>query len=475
VERSTNPSNLIWVMPAEGKMSTVDRPTVELQAPADEFLKVETHGIDPIPAGERKGSPRDVGWLWVAAFANFVSLITGALLITFGLGVAESVVAVAVGSLLAATLHGLMSVAGPRLGTTQVVAARQTFGVRGAYPGAFFTLFLAVGWFAVDCVIAAQAVVQLAHLAGVPQGTVLNGVALLIVVVLSVLVAVYGHQTIAVFEKYGAIVFVIFCAILGLSLLPQVKWGLPATVSGADHLAAWVLGTSVIFALVASWFSFASDYSRYLPAGLPSRSVAGWVAAGTAISMFLFGSLGVLLASIDPKGGGNLLALISSRAPLAVVIPFLVFIAAGEIWANYLDVYTAGLSGLALNLRLPRWAAALGCGAIGGILAYFALFVSSFNVAYTNFLLITYLWVPSWAAVVLVDMFVFGRRAGVLALVKWRAVLAWLIGLAAAIPFVDSNLWQSPLALHVLHNTDISGYVGALVGGVAYLLLGRRE
>lgn len=455
-------------------MSIVDRPVVEQSAPADDFLKVETHGIDPIPASERKGSARDVAWLWVAAFANFVSLITGSLLITFGLGVGEAIVAVAVGSVVAAVLHGLLSVAGPRFGTTQVVAARHTFGLRGAYGGAFFTLFLAVGWFAVDCVIAAQALVQLAHLAGIAQGTLLNGIALLIVVVLSVLVAVYGHQTIAVFEKYGAIVFVIFCAILAVTLLPQVKWGLGPTVGGADHVAAWVLGTSVIFALVASWFSFASDYSRYLPREADTGAVAAWIAAGTALSMFLFGALGVLLASIDPKSAGNLLALIPAHAPLAIVAPFLVFIAVGEIWANYLDVYTAGLSGLALDLRIPRWAAALGCGAIGGVLAYFAMFVSNFKDQYTNFLLITYLWVPSWAAVVLVDMFVFRRRAGLLTLFRWRPILAWLIGLAVAIPFVDSTLWQSPLAVNVLHNTDISGYVGAVVGGVAYLVLGRR-
>ena len=455
-------------------MSTVDRSVVERDAPTDEFLKVETHGIEPIPSSERKGLPRDVAWLWVAAFANFVSLITGALLITFGLGVADGILAVAVGSVLAATLHGLLSVAGPRFGMTQVVAAQHTFGVRGAYGGAFFTLFLAVGWFAVDCVIAAQAIVQLARLAGLPQGNLLTGVALLLVVVVSVLVAVYGHQTIAVFEKYGAIVFVILCVILGLSLLPKVNWGLAPSVAGADHAASFVLGTSVTFALVASWFSFASDYSRYLPERLSVRAVAGWIGAGTALSMFLFGSLGVLLASINPKAGGNLLTLISAKAPLAVVVPFLLFIAVGEIWANYLDVYTAGLSGLALNLRIPRWTAALACGVVGGVLAYFAMFVSNFAAQYTNFLLITYLWVPSWAAVVLVDMFVFRRRAGLLSLIRGRAVLAWLIGLAVAVPFVDSTLWQGPLAVHFLNNTDISGYVGALVGAAAYLLLGRR-
>jgi len=447
---------------------------VEREAPTDEFLKVETRGIEPVPASERKGSPRDVAWLWVAAFANFVSLITGALLVTFGLGVFEAILAVAVGAALAATLHGLLSVAGPRFGTTQVVAARETFGIRGAYGGAFFTLFLAVGWFAVDCVIAAQALVQLARLAGLPEGNVMNGVALLIVVVLSVLVAVYGHQTIAVFEKYGAIVFVIFCTVLGLALLPKVNWSLQPSVSGSDHLAAWVLGTSVIFALVASWFSFASDYSRYLRERLSVASVAGWIGAGTAISMFAFGALGVLLATIDPRAGGNLLALISANAPIAIVVPFLLFIAIGEIWANYLDVYTAALSALALNLRIRRWTAALACGAIGGVLAYVAMFISNFKDQYTNFLLITYLWVPSWAAVVLVDMFVFQRRPGRLLPFNGRAVLAWLIGLAVAIPFVDSSLWQSPLAVNLLHNTDISGYVGALVGGATYLLLGRR-
>ena len=455
-------------------MSTVDRPVVERDAPTDGFLHVETRGIEPIPASERKGSPRDVAWLWVAAFANFVSLITGALLITFGLGVGEAIVAVAIGSVLAAALHGSLSVAGPRFGTTQVVAARNTFGIRGAYAGAFFTVFLAVGWFAVDCVIAAQALVQLARLAGLPQGNLLSVLALLVVVVLSVLVAVYGHQTIAVFEKYGAIVFVIFCAVLGITLLPKVRWSLPSTVTGADHLAAFVLGTSVIFALVASWFSFASDYSRYLPQRLSARSVAGWIGAGTAISMFAFGALGVLLASIDPRAGGNPLALISSNAPIAIVVPFLLFIAVGEVWANYLDVYTAGLSGLALNLRVRRWTAALVFGLVGGVLAYIAMFISNFKDQYTNFLLITYLWVPPWAAVVLVDMFVFKRRPPRVGPYNGRAVLAWLIGLAVAIPFVDSSLWQSPLAANLLHNADISGYVGAIVGGVIYLGLGRR-
>src|SRR5256885_12150153 len=125
-------------------MSTVDQQVVEQSAPTDAFLKVETRGIEPIPPSERKGSPRDVAWLWVAAFANFVSLITGGLLVTFGLGVSEAILAVAIGSVLAAALHGLLSIAGPRFGTNQEVEDRRTFGVRGDADGASFTHILPV-------------------------------------------------------------------------------------------------------------------------------------------------------------------------------------------------------------------------------------------------------------------------------------------------------------------------------------------
>src|SRR2546430_13410288 len=97
-------------------MSTVDQQVVEQSAPTDAFLKVETRGIEPIPPSERKGSPRDVAWLWVAAFANFVSLITGGLLITFGLGVGEAIVAVAAGfGLGGPLLWFVVGAAAPRL------------------------------------------------------------------------------------------------------------------------------------------------------------------------------------------------------------------------------------------------------------------------------------------------------------------------------------------------------------------------
>src|ERR1700684_992472 len=129
---------------------------------ADAFGQVESHGIDPIPAADRHGKPRELAFLWAGAFVNYASLFTASLLTTYyGLGVWDGLVATALGAVAAAAILGLLSNTGPRSGLPQIIYTRGIFGRRGSYIGAALTLFLAVGWFAVDCVIAAQAGAQL--------------------------------------------------------------------------------------------------------------------------------------------------------------------------------------------------------------------------------------------------------------------------------------------------------------------------
>ena len=129
--------------------------------------------------------------------------------------------------------------------------------------------------------------------------------------------------------------------------------------------------------------------------------------------MILLGLFGLLLPTIDAKlaAGQGVLAVISAHAPIWVAIPFFVFVVLGEIWANYLDVYTAGLVTLAMGIRLERWQTALACGLFGTALAGYAVLVSDFHLAYEDFLILTYLWAPAWAAVVLLSFFVFDARA----------------------------------------------------------------
>ena len=448
-------------------------------AAADVFGKVETHGVEPIPLPERHGRPRELAFLWAGAFVNYASLFTASLLTTYyGLGVWDGLIATVAGTVAAALILGLLSNTGPRSGEPQIVFTRRIFGRRGSYLGAALTLFLAIGWFAVDCVIAAQAGAQLF---GAGSNAAVTVALVLVIAAISVAVAVYGHQTIKVLETYGAVAFAAVSLALFLFLAPQFRWTYGPTAGGSDYAGALVLGFMTCFALVASWFPFASDYSRYLPASSSARAVTLWPVLGVVAPMALLGFFGLLLPTIDSQLAANqgVLAVVSAHAPRWVAVPFLLFVVAGEVWANYLDVYTAGLVTLTMGIRLRRWQTALGCGILGTALAGYAVVISDFHVAYEDFLILTYLWAPAWAAVVLLSFFVFEGRA------RPRLALgSWLAGTAASLLFVNyanlfGNLVQHPTffndpLIQALHGADLSGVVSVAVAAAAYWM-GRKS
>jgi NCS1 family nucleobase:cation symporter-1 len=444
---------------------------------SDSFGRVESHGIDSIPAAERHGEPRELAFLWAGAFVNYASLFTASLLTTYyGLGVWDGLLATALGTVAAAVTLGLLSNTGPRSGEPQIVYTRRIFGLRGSYLGAGLTLFLAIGWFAVDCVIAAQAGAQLF---GGGNRWVTLGLVLLIAAI-SVAVAIFGHETIKVLAMYGAIAFAALSLALFVFLAPQFHWAQTATVPGAGYPGAFVLGFMTCFALVASWYPFASDYSRYLPRSSSTSSVTLWPVVGVVLPMLLLGLFGLLLPTIDARlaASQGVLAVISRHSPAWVAVPFFIFVVLGEIWANYFDVYTAGLVSLAMGLKLQRWQTALGCGVFGTMLAAYAVLVSDFHVAYEDFLILTYLWAPAWAAVVLLSFFLFEARPR-----PHLALAAWLAGTVTSLMFVNydnlfSNLAGAPMFFNSnlisgLHGADVSGLVSISVAAAVYWT-GRR-
>src|SRR3989449_7575728 len=436
---------------------------------SDALFKVETHGIDAIPEAERHGRPAELGFLWAGAFVNYASLLTASLLTTYyGLGVWDGLFAVLIGTLAGAVILGLLSNTGPKSGQPQIVFTRRIFGNRGAYPGAVLTLFLGVGWFAVDTVIAALAGVQLLRVAGIHPDVAGKFLFpwVLVIAAASVAVAVYGHRTIKVFETFGAVAFAAISLLLFALLAGQMHWSAGATAAGNDYLGAFVLGVMSCFALVASWYPFASDYSRYLPANSSIRAVTSWPIVGVTLPMLLLGLVGLLLPTIDPKlaSDSGVLAVITRHAPAAVAVPFFAFVILGEIWANYLDVYTAGLVTQTLGIRLKRWQTALGAGILGAAIAAVAVTLTDFHTAFQQFLLLTYLWAPAWAAIVLLAFYAHGERHPV------PALLAWALGTAVSFLFVNyANIYpgmhafNDGLVVGALHGADLSGLVSMLV------------
>jgi NCS1 family nucleobase:cation symporter-1 len=198
--------------------------------------------------------------------------------------------------------------------------------------------------------------------------------------------------------------------------------------------------------------------------------------------MVLLGLFGLLLPTIDTKLAADqgVLAVISAHAPAWVAVPFFVFVVVGEIWANYLDVYTAGLVTLTMGIRLQRWQTALGCGILGTALAAYAVLISDLHLAYEDFLILTYLWAPAWAAVVLLSFFVFEGKAR-----PRLAIIAWLTGTAVSLLFVNytnlfSNLGASTSShffneglVGGLRGADVSGLISIAVAAAVYWS-GRR-
>jgi purine-cytosine permease-like protein len=133
---------------------------------------------------------------------------------------------------------------------------------------------------------------------------------------------------------------------------------------------------------------------------------------------------------------------------------------------------------LAMGIRLQRWQTALGCGILGTALAAYAVLISDFHIAYEDFLILTYLWAPAWAAVVLLSFFVFDGKAR-----PALALGAWLSGTAVSLLFVNygnlfGNLVSKPSFFNdglvgALHRADLSGLVSIAVAAGIYWT-GRR-
>src|ERR687885_1412686 len=108
------------------------------EAPStDQFLRVEEHGIEPIPRAERHGTSRELAFLWAGAFVNYASLLTASLLTSFfGLGVWDGLAATVLGTVAGAVVLGLLSHTGPRSGLPQIAFTRGIFGTAGMRVGA---------------------------------------------------------------------------------------------------------------------------------------------------------------------------------------------------------------------------------------------------------------------------------------------------------------------------------------------------
>lgn len=431
----------------------------------------EQQALDPVPERLRRGRPQDGGWLWFAANLGLPPWSLGVLALALGMSGPQAIAAIVVGNLVGAALVAATACLGPETGLPAIALGRSLFGAASNRLPSLFNALSCLGWYAVNAVLGGEA---LARLLGLP---LVWGLALLTVVLAAV--AAVGHDLVHRVERLSAYALAVLFLFTGIRLvalhgaLADRLAGVGAPAAGAA-LGTFLLAVAIIASYLFSWAPYATDYARYLPATTPRRSVFrptfwGSFAATTAVEV-----LGLLTALA--VGTGTSPVAVLARAMGSWAAPAMAATVLGTVTANALNVYTGGLSVLSAGIRLGRPATAALFAVAGGVFAYVG--ARGFYLGYENFLLLISYWVAAWVGVILARA--IGRDGAapwstLAPAVRWRLFGAFLVGLAATVPFMDQTLYEGPVA-RLLGGGDIGYWAGLIVAfALARLALGRSR
>lgn len=447
--------------------------------------RIEQRGIDYIPAAERHGHPRALFGIWAAANVLYLNFVFGGILVLLGLGLIEALLVCVLGNLWWFVI-GWIATSGPASGTPSVMIMRAMFGVRG---NAVFGsgLGVLIGLFYIVLNIAFTTLASEALLAAVgidlPPG---SSIAVLIVVsALSLVVSVFGHATIEKLSMYLSLAVGACFAVVAVFVLGAADWSYaPEALPAGDHVAMLLLGLTVVASGPLSWGTSA-DYSRYLPASTPRRSVVLFTALGGFVPSVLLAALGVV--------AGTAIDMTDPQTAIAAILPgwlypvFLVAIIVGTLANNVLCSYSTGLYAQAFVPRVRRSVSVLIVGAVAAVLAAYLLYgAPSFLDTLGYAIEIAVAVMGPLVAVYAVDIVLRRSRYDGLALNDtsrrspfWYTggwfvpgTLAMVVATTVAVLMVNTTLYTGPLSV-ALGGADLSSLVGPALAATLYALLWR--
>ncbi|MEV7174702.1 cytosine permease [Streptomyces sp. NPDC093224] len=448
--------------------------------------RVEAHGVDRIPDGERRGRPRDLFAVWAAANVNYLSLVIGGALVLMGLSLWQAVAVIVAGNLFW-VFPGLLATSGPAAGAPSEVITRALYGVLGnRVNNAIGGWLLSVCYFALNLTAAGAAAFALAERAGVTPGTGLRIALVVLIAVATLAISVYGHAMIM--KLYLPITLALTAAFAIVAVAVAARADLahrPAEpLTGTALWAALVAGTTLIASGPLS-YSTSADFSRYLPATASRKAVAGWTAFGAFLPSVLVCSLGAFAATAvdmsDPQAG------LEALLPGWFHPVFLLAVILGTVSVNALTAYSAGLALQAVGLRVRRSVSVVLDGIVSVALTLYGLLVAGLLDTVGNALQLSVVLIGPFTAVYATDIVLRRGRYDGAALcdesprspfwytggVNGAGVAAVLAGVAAAALCVDT-LYSGPVAT-ALGGVDLSLPAGMLVTASLYAALMRRS
>jgi nucleobase:cation symporter-1, NCS1 family len=449
-----------------------------------EAVMLDEHGIAPVRPEDRTSTPARQFWIWAGANIAPINWILGALGIILGLSLVETILVLVIGNIVGCAFFGLFCVIGHRTGVNMMVLSRTAFGRRGAYLPAAVQLLMTMGWLGVNTWVVLDLVLGIfKHMGYDNPGTGTKYAVGIGIMAVQVVIAIVGFYLIQAFEKFT--VPIAAAIVLVMSILAWTKVDVVwthSTAHGADKLTAVTqLLTAIGVGWGITWLTWSADYTRFIKPGTPDKRVFWTTWAAILIPTVWLGFLG---ASIASGGVQNDPADFVTVAFGSFSIPILFLVMHGPVATNILNLYSATLAALSLDVKLARWKVSIIVSIVGtGVLIWF---IESENWAnrFDQWLASVVLWISAWAGVMCVDYLVFRRgkidvqalyappKTSIYGDVNWAAVIGMLAGVVAgwAWGFGLTGWLQGPIA-KATHDVDLSWLTGFGVAAILYYVL----
>jgi NCS1 family nucleobase:cation symporter-1 len=408
-------------------------------------------------------------------------MVTGALGVVIGLSLPWAVLAIILGNLIGPIFMALHSAQGPRLGIPQMIQSRAQFGFYGAILPIVIAILQYTGFFISSGILGGDALSGATGIGVNPS--------IVIVAAACVVLAVIGYRMIHGLERHFSYISAAVFLFLTIELFTRYSLG-HVWHAGPMHPGLFVLMVAIAATWSIGYAPYVADYSRYLPKSASIRACFWWTYGGTAISsawMMFIGAAAVAFAGDTFQKGST--SFVVDLAPGGLHWLISIVIIVGIVAINVLNLYGAFMSTVTIGTaiwpvrrvgRSVRIGGMTAIAVIGAVLAIVGR--NSFISSYENFILFILYFLIPWTAINLVDFYLVRKHRyhiddiydprGRYGAVNWRAMLAYVLGIAVEIPFMSTTFYTGFMVKH-LGGADISWVFGLIVASVVYYVTMR--
>ena len=414
----------------------------------------------------RMQRPISLFYIWFAANLTIGDFAIGFIPIEMGLSINMTILALIIGNITGGSLLGAMSAIGVTARKPQMELSHGPFGRLGSSVMALLQWGNTLGWLTVNLVLASFA------LEIIIKGTYYVFL-LLIVAVIVLALAYYGHEAIRRFELAMSVALGVLFLIISIRSILDISNGIPYTPSlTASVYAGFGITLAASFSYIMAWGPYASDYSRFVAGRKEKSRSFSFAFLGGAIASFWIEILGMLVAIFTPGNVSNPASALADYMG-RYFIAGMVALFLGGIAANALNLYSNGLS---FNTALKRSGRRL------PILLGTAISVSlgivgfgNFYGYYENFLFILDYWITPWLGILVAHYFIVNPRLSRASKVPrlYSGAIAYSAAILISIPFMyPPAYFQGPVGA-MLNGVDISYYISFVLAVLFYTAINR--